>query len=372
MRKPSHLHDGNFEARFYAGHVNEIYPEVIADIVYGGKEISVRPESPAAGANKELHPVFFEIPRPEMRLVTSYGREVNVAFALAEVVWILLGRNDVRFLEPFNSNIAQFSDDGMTFNAPYGYRMRQAHGYDQLRDTIKLLNVDRNSRQGVITIWHPDDRAFEEPNSIKSRETKDRACNVVAHAMIRDDKLDWLQVIRSNDAIWGLPYNWMQWTNIQEWMATQVGAKIGKFCQVSDSLHIYQRHLEGAKGIRYFDIYRYFQHVPIDVSQSELETLGRLIEGSKDSAGYDFSSSWARSVANICTSYIEYKKKRDLAAYQYLLRCPDRAYAAAQLRFFWTMRWHKDDYKDLGWSIDYDWPLDVSAWIKFDPTKQPK
>ena len=60
--------------------------------------------------------------------------------------------------------------------------------------------------------------------------------------MIRQGCLEWLQVMRSNDLIWGTPYNFVQFTSIQEIVAGWLGVEVGNYVHVSDSLHVYQRH----------------------------------------------------------------------------------------------------------------------------------
>ena len=58
---------------------------------------------------------------------------------------------------------------------------------------------------------------------------------------IRDGKLEWLQIIRSNDLFLGVPYNFVQFTCLQEIMAGWLGIECGSYHQISDSLHIYER-----------------------------------------------------------------------------------------------------------------------------------
>src|SRR5258708_6009535 len=47
----------------------------------------------------------------------------NLAFALAEVLWICQGRDDVEMLEFYNKQIVTYSDDQKAFNAAYGNRI---------------------------------------------------------------------------------------------------------------------------------------------------------------------------------------------------------------------------------------------------------
>jgi thymidylate synthase len=57
---------------------------------------------------------------------------------------------------------------------------------------------------------------------------------------VRGDKLEWTQVIRSNDLFRGLPHNLVQFTALQEVMAGWLGIEVGDFHLVTDSLHFYE------------------------------------------------------------------------------------------------------------------------------------
>jgi thymidylate synthase len=66
---------------------------------------------------------------------------------------------------------------------------------------------------------------------------------------IRNGCLDWTQIIRSNDVWRGLPHNLVQFTSLQEIMAGWLGCKLGTYCQMSDSLHVYMDD-EDANNLR--------------------------------------------------------------------------------------------------------------------------
>jgi thymidylate synthase len=356
--------------------VNGIYPVLIERIMTEGVEVSMRGKT-----TRELHPVMIELTRPRNRLVTALGRPVNVAFALAEVIWILTGRWDVEMLAHYNSTIDQFSDDGLRFNAPYGYRLRTAHGYDQIEDAIMVLSDDPGSRQAVLTMWHPQDRGFntlvgQEETVVERRETKDRACNVLAHPMIRNGALDWLQIVRSNDAMWGTPYNWMQFTHLQEYMARRLGVGVGKYVHVADSLHIYDYHYDEARAVDHFDLYQRFggySHQPMVVRDN---TLNALIEhemhirkaqldrlDTELSSLYtddDLGPYWA-NVLQVLLAHRLYKDKRDEECLR-VLRSGDAVYSAAQMRFYHKNRWH--NMPDLTEMAAESWGgAEIGAWI---------
>ena len=79
------------------------------------------------------------------------------------------------------------------------------------------------------------------PNSDGTPVDRDIPCNVMSILKVRDSRLEWLQVIRSNDLFRGLPYNFVQFTSLQEILAGWLNIKCGSYNQVSDSLHVYEQ-----------------------------------------------------------------------------------------------------------------------------------
>ena len=76
------------------------------------------------GNVKEMLDVKTHITNPYRRCVGGYGRNIHIFFLLAEAMWIALGHKDVDWLVLFNKQMAKYSDDGKSFHAPYGYRLR--------------------------------------------------------------------------------------------------------------------------------------------------------------------------------------------------------------------------------------------------------
>lgn len=341
--------------------INDIYPL----LVYGLRQA---PKVEQRGLTaREWHPVMLEFWHPRRRLVTSYGRPVNVAFALAEVLWILGGRADVAMLAPYNSRMADYSDDGTSFNAAYGKRLRYSHGYDQLLDVEATLANDPGSRQATAVEWHPDDMSLH--------TTKDRACNLLSHFMIRDGALDLMQVMRSNDIIWGLPYNIMQWTHVQEWMAARLQVPVGKYVHVADSLHLYDPPLDGSElpTVRFFDLYEAFnwQHEAMTGEDVDLKEALRIEEwlrvhydSVKGIALADQLPRYWMALLQVLEAHHLYRAGRNREAYAALVRCSDKVYGAAQVRFYMHHRWHTSPQMVELVETDYD--PQVAKWILQD------
>lgn len=199
------------------------------------------------GDTKEVLDFKLTLTNPTARCVGGQGRDVNIFFLLAEALWIWAGRKDVKFLNIFNSNMEQFSDDGKTFHAPYGFRLRHwgiasediaseenkhyFQGEDQIKTSIKLLSESNESRRVVMSIWNPDlDLDFS---------SKDLPCNDLVMFKIRNGGLHTTIANRSNDLHWGLPTNVFQFSFLSEIVAKILGVKFVGQTHNSQSLHFY-------------------------------------------------------------------------------------------------------------------------------------
>jgi thymidylate synthase len=188
------------------------------------------------GETEEILHAALSITDPRQRWVTSRMPALNPAFAVAEIVWILAGRNDSYFLNYFNSQLPKFAGFAKTYHGAYGHRIRKHLGLDQFERAYSALRKNPESRQIVLQIW---DSRIDLPTHNGRPVSPDIPCNIVSMLKIRNGALEWTQVMRSNDLFRGLPHNIVQFTTLQEVMAGWIGVELGTYNQVSDSLHIY-------------------------------------------------------------------------------------------------------------------------------------
>lgn len=176
-------------------------------------------------------PVSTVYHNPWERVLLNKSRDANPFFHLMEAMWILAGRQDVKFLTEFNKRMADYSDDGEVFNAPYGHRIRNSFTCDQLQAVIDILRTDPNSRQAICQIWSVEDL---------KKKTLDKACNMSIVFRIRNGKLCITVYNRSNDMIWGAyGANVVQFSMIQEYVAAHLNIPVGTYTQVSNAFHVY-------------------------------------------------------------------------------------------------------------------------------------
>jgi thymidylate synthase len=80
-------------------------------------------------------------------------------------------------------------------------------------------------------------------------DAKDSPCTCNIQFLIRDARLHAIVYMRSNDAIWGLPYDVFLFTMLQELLSCQLGTELGSYFHFAGSLHLYRRHFELARRI---------------------------------------------------------------------------------------------------------------------------
>jgi thymidylate synthase len=118
--------------------------------------------------------------------------------------------------------------------------LRKHFHFDQLEAAYDALRSNPEGRQVVLQIWDP---ASDFPDQSGRPVANDIPCNVCAILKVRENRLEWLQVTRSNDLFLGVPYNFVQFTSLQEILAGWLNIDVGSYNQVSDSLHVYETDL---------------------------------------------------------------------------------------------------------------------------------
>ena len=209
--------------------VNKVFP---VGIMYLNKE-GVERGSRNGPTLEIMEPAVVTYQYPDERVLFSPERDANPFFHLFESLWMLAGRADVAFLDTYNKGMSQYSDDGIIFNAPYGYRLRHTFGYDQLYSVIQKLRKNVDDRRIVLQIHDASD-------ALLRGDSKDHACNLVITPRVRNGALDWTVFNRSNDYVFGMTgANVVHMSIIHEYVATMSGLKLGSYSQISNCLHAY-------------------------------------------------------------------------------------------------------------------------------------
>ncbi len=210
--------------------------------------------SPRGQPIHELVASGFELTNPRDRLIMSPARATNYGFGVGELCWYIRGDSDLETMTYYNKRMSQFSDDGKTINSAYGMRMFEpkcGSGYSQWDMCIHELKEDPASRRAVIHINQPHDLY----KATCPDGSKDVPCTMSLQFMIRDLKLVLHVTMRSNDIVWGLPYDAFSFTCLQECMLYELVAEgvpvndLGSYHHTATSLHVYDRHLDMAAKV---------------------------------------------------------------------------------------------------------------------------
>lgn len=224
--------------------VNDGYYRTLGVLESRGKKVETR-NGPAIS----LPGVFIaNVRQPWERVLFDESRDCNPTFHLLEACWMLAGRRDTEFVSQFNNNIINYSDDKEIFNAAYGHRWAEHFGYDQLERAVNMLRGNPNSRRVVIDMW--------DGYSDLGSSSLDIPCNLMICPRIIDHRLYFTVYNRSNDSVFGLwGANAVHLSFLQEWMAAALCVGIGEWVQVSNDLHIYERHWDLFKADRRHDMH---------------------------------------------------------------------------------------------------------------------
>lgn len=220
---------------FEGNTANEVWLAAAAQVTSAGERQGSR-----AGQTRELLHAVLAVGDPRQRWVSARQPAINPAFAIAETLWMLLGRDEAAFPNFWNPTLPEFSGKTSVYRGAYGRRLRKTWGLDQLRRAAQALESVPESRQIVLQIWHPLE---DLPKADGAPRRGDIPCNICSLLKIRRGRLEWTQVLRSNDLFLGVPYNLVQFTTLQEVLAGWLGVGLGQYTHHSDSLHAYERDL---------------------------------------------------------------------------------------------------------------------------------
>ena len=218
--------------------LNRTYQNLIAETLKNGRVVVTRGSS-----TREILGCGFDLENPRDRLITLPSRKMSLPLAFGEFCWHLSVSTSVEFLSYYASIWKNFSEDGESISGScYGHSIFSAsHTNSQWNKVKQLLQRDPNSRRAVLQ--------FYDHNLGLDETILDISCTMFTQFFIRENKLDCLTFMRSNDIILGLPYDIFFFTMLHEIMAAELGVGLGTYSHRVGSMHIYDHHLDWAKKI---------------------------------------------------------------------------------------------------------------------------
>lgn len=218
--------------------IDEVWEHWYRIIAQKGK-VSDLQESRDGNVVGEVLNAVTVIEDPTRCILRSPIRKLPMRYMVGELLWYVSGNPNLKAIQLYTGAWDRMSDDGVTVNSNYGYRIQnaidEASGYtfDQLAMVEKMLRDHPESRQAVIHI--------KQARNLLSHPTKDVNCTVCLQFFIRDDKLYMTTYMRSNDLWMGFPNDVFQFTALQILLSMRLGVQLGSYTHIAGSLHLYER-----------------------------------------------------------------------------------------------------------------------------------
>jgi thymidylate synthase len=170
------------------------------------------------------------------------GKKINFNAAKTELLWILNGRTDLKYLEDngvkyWRPDYERSGRTDGTLGPVYGKQWRDFNGVDQLKQLVYSIENDPYSRRLMVSAWNP-------------AELKDMVlppCHYGFQVYINNETLDLMWQQRSADVFLGLPYDIAMYGLLLEMLALGANLKPGKLIGQLGDCHLYNNHLDQAK-----------------------------------------------------------------------------------------------------------------------------
>lgn len=208
-------------------------------------------------------------------------RNMSMPYLIGELLFYLKGYNKLNNIKYYSKFWEKISDDGKNLNSCYGfyfYRMPIPCKQSQMQYCIEQLKINKESKKAVMTIYSGE---------LHSYKTKDNPCTMYAQFFIRENSLQMIVNMRSNDIWFGLPYDIPFFTFVQKQvyfnlLKTYSDLKLGLYIHRSNSLHLYKRNLQEAK--QFIMNPAKLVNIP-DIKKEDIDNLDYLIRKEKDISG---------------------------------------------------------------------------------------
>ena len=168
-------------------------------------------------------------------------RKIPVRLFAAEQVWFLTGsRRPEEFLNKFTHIWDDFSSVSGVVSAAYGWRWRHQFGRDQIAGLISSLKKDASNRQGVVLAWDARE------DGLGGKQKPNVPCPFGFVVNIIGGKLNFHNLVRSNDMILGFPHDIAGFALLQRILAGHLGVGVGRYIHSISHAHIYDIHYQAA------------------------------------------------------------------------------------------------------------------------------
>ncbi len=186
--------------------------------------------SPRGMQTKEVRNATIVLTDPVQAIPMGVGRKLNMKIGAVETTQLIAGVSSAMQLNLASNNAFEnYMNDGRLLGA-YGPRL-----FDQLENVVRMISRDPDTRQAAALVWRGNE------TTLALQGNKDVPCTVALSWNVRDGKLNASTVMRSNDVMLGVAYDFWMFTRLQMTLAWALGLEVGDYRHHAISLHIYER-----------------------------------------------------------------------------------------------------------------------------------
>ena len=188
---------------------------------------------------REIISYQFKLDNPLDRIIYNDTFGASIFQYIGQFLWISQGSfhtEEIAYYAPFSKT---YSSDGITMIGAYGPRLFGIHHMNQIKHVTAILDEDLYRRRAVASIYLPQ---FDQHTS------KDEVpCTLNLQYLIRENRVNAVTYMRSQNAYRLLPYDVFLFTMLQEYvnsiLTTAHETKLGTYNHFSGSFHIYEDEL---------------------------------------------------------------------------------------------------------------------------------
>lgn len=191
-------------------------------------------------------------------LVTT--KKVHLKSIIYELLWFLKGDTNINYLKEHKVRIwNHWADENGDLGPIYGQQWRNwnSDGIDQVKDVIKTLKHNPNSRRMLVSAWNPSvmpDTSVSFSENVANGKAALPPCHAFFQFYVSPAKQEGgnpclsLQLYqRSADIFLGVPFNIASYALLTMMMAQVCGYDYGDFVHTFGDAHIYQNHMDQVK-----------------------------------------------------------------------------------------------------------------------------
>ena len=192
----------------------------------------------------------------QMRFDLSEGfpmvttKKLHLKSIIYELLWFLKGDTNIGYLKENGVRIwNEWADENGDLGPVYGHQWRNwnSENIDQIKDIIKTLKHNPDSRRMLVSAWNPSvmpetSKSFAE--NVANGKAALPPCHAFFQFYVANGKLSCQLYQRSADIFLGVPFNIASYALFTHMMAQACGYQPGDFIHTFGDAHIYTNHME--------------------------------------------------------------------------------------------------------------------------------